>query len=71
MGKTTDRELAIEEKKAEVANLIRKAESDCGKKNVTYFTGEDGSSIIRIKNSRGTVSRKEHTLPEHVRKNGD
>ena len=71
MGQTTERELQTKALDDKAALLIMKAESDFGKKNVAYSHGEDGSIVITIRNSRGKISRKEHKLPEHVRKDGD
>ena len=71
MGQTTERELKIQKDKDLVDDFIRRAQSDFGEKNVTYFKGTDASSLILIKNSDTSISRKEHTLPEHLRKNGD
>lgn len=54
-----------------IQEYLKKAKSDFGSKNVTFYQGEDGSSIIRIKNDASGVTRKEHTLPEYQRKLGD
>lgn len=71
MGKTTDKELKIEQEKKMVEDFVRRGKNDFGENRVTTFTGEDGSTIIRIANSANSVSRKEHTLPEHQRTIGD
>ena len=70
MGKTADREYKLEQEKKMVEDYIRKGKSDFGENCVTTFTGEDGSTIIRIANSASSISRKEHTLPEHARTMG-
>ena len=54
-----------------IQDYLKKARHDIRKKNVTFYEGEDGSSIIRIKNDVSGVTRKEHTFPEYRRKDGD
>lgn len=56
---------------AKVQKYLKEARYDFGEQNVTFYQGEDGSSIIRIKNDVSGVTRKEHTFPEYRRKDGD
>ncbi len=67
MGKTADREYKLEQEKKMVEEYVRKGKDDFGENRVTTYTGEDGSTIIRIANSATTISRKEHPLPEYQR----
>ena len=71
MGKTTERELKIQQEMKKVEAFLQKAKNDFGENNVTYFKGDDGSTIIRISNSKKTLTRKEHKTPEFLRKDGD
>lgn len=64
-----------EKRKFEADRLIKdylsKAKKDFGEKNVKSETTSDGKVIITISNDVSTVSRKEHTHPEYMRKDGD
>ena len=67
MGQTTNKELKLEAEKEMVEAYIRKGKIDFGENRVTTYTGEDGSTIIRIANDSNHLSRKEHNTPEHLR----
>ncbi len=70
MGKTIDKELKIEAEKKMVEDYIRKGKLDFGENRVTTYSGDDGSTIIRIANSSTNISRKEHNTPEYFRTAG-
>lgn len=67
MGRTADREYALSQERKKVEAYIERGKRDFGENHVTTFSGEDGSTIIRIENSATAVSRKEHQVPEHLR----
>lgn len=55
-----------------VDDVLRKAKSNFGEKNVKEVVDKvNGTITITISNAQTTVSRKEHRLPEHMRKEGD
>lgn len=55
-----------------IQEYLKRAKSDFGEKNVSYTTIADGKKIlIEISNSEHSVQRKQHTMPEYLRKQGD
>lgn len=55
-----------------INEVVRKAQTNFGKKNVKEKVDTaNGICVITISTKDATVTRKEHRLPEHMRKQGD